>query len=101
MVKAYQEFYRDGGQLLIDGMFTEAEVKLLMTPTTLRPAQYRPDLPLMVEEWKRNFWDANYDSKSAAIPRAAHRVLAGGVPERVGGFCRRQDRRYGGGIGRG
>ena len=55
MVKAYQEFYRDGSQLLIDGMFTEAEVKLLMTPTTLRPAQYRPDLPLMVEEWKRNF----------------------------------------------
>lgn len=75
MVKAYQEFYRDGSQLLIDGMFTEAEVKLLMTPTTLRPAQYRPDLPLMIEEWKRNFWDANYDSKSAAIPRAAHRVL--------------------------
>jgi len=70
MVKAYQEFYRDGSQLLIDGMFTEAEVKLLMTPTTLRPAQYRPDLPLMIEEWKRNFWDA----KSAAIPRAAHRV---------------------------
>jgi hypothetical protein len=75
MVKAYQEFYRDGSQVLVDGMFTEAEVKLLMTPTTLRPAQYRPDLPLMVEEWRRNFWDASYDARGAALPRAAHRVL--------------------------
>ena len=73
LVKAVQEYYRDGNNELVDGMFTAAEIKLLMTPMTLRPAQYRPDLPLLIESWRENFWKAEYEGTK--IPRDQHRLL--------------------------
>ncbi len=42
LAKAMQEYYADGNNALVDGLFTAAEIKLLVTPTSLRPAQSPP-----------------------------------------------------------
>ncbi len=58
---------------LVDGLFTAAEIKPLVTPTSLRPAQYRPDLPMLVEQWRANFWNPEWEG--AKLPREMHRFL--------------------------
>jgi hypothetical protein len=73
LAKAMQEYYADGNNALVDGLFTAAEIKLLVTPTSLRPAQYRPDLPMLVEQWRANFWNPEWEG--AKLPREMHRFL--------------------------
>jgi len=73
LAKAMQEYYADGNNALIDGLFTAAEIKLLVAPTSLRPAQYRPDLPMLVEQWRANFWNPEWEG--AKLPREMHRFL--------------------------
>jgi hypothetical protein len=73
LAKAMQEYYADGNNALVDGLFTAAEIKLLVTPTSLRPAQYRPDLPMLVEQWRANFWNPEWEG--AKLPREIHRFL--------------------------
>jgi hypothetical protein len=73
MAKAMQEYYANHDNALVDGLYTAAEIKLLMTPTALRPAQYRPDLALLVDQWLENFWDPNWEG--AKLPREMHRFL--------------------------
>ena len=78
LAKAMQEYYADGNNALVDGLFTAAEIKLLVTPTSLRPAQYRPDLPMLVEQWRANFWNPEWEiarAKVAALP-SSQGVLA-------------------------
>lgn len=77
LAKAMHAYYAEGDNSLIDGLHTAAEIKLLMTPALngLRPAQYRPDLALLVEQWRANFWDPNWDG--AKLPREMHRCLLG------------------------
>ena len=67
LAKAMQEYYADGNNALVDGLFTAAEIKLLVTPTSLRPAQYRPDLPMLVEQWRANFWNPEWEG--VKLPR--------------------------------
>lgn len=81
ITKAIQAYYAEDDTALIDGIFTETEVKLLLTPTTLRPQQYRPDLTLLAQEWKRNFWNPEYDAEK--LPREVHRRLLKGFDEGV------------------
>jgi hypothetical protein len=73
LAKAMQEYYADGNNALVDGLFTAAEIKLLVTPTSLRPAQYRPDLPMLVEQWRANFWNPEWEGMK--LPREMHRFL--------------------------
>jgi hypothetical protein len=73
LAKAMQEYYADGNNALVDGLFTAAEIKLLVTPTSLRPAQYRPDLPMLVEQWRANFWNPEWEG--AKLPREMHRFF--------------------------
>jgi hypothetical protein len=73
LAKAMQEYYADGNNALVDGLFTAAEIKLLVTPTSLRPAQYRPDLPMLVEQWRANLWNPEWEG--AKLPREIHRFL--------------------------
>lgn len=73
ITKAMQEYYRDGKTTLIDGLFTEAELVLLLTPTTLRPPQHRPDLAILSQEWRANIWNPNY--VPTKIPRKQMTVL--------------------------
>ena len=73
LAKAMQEYYADGNNALVDGLFTVAEIKLLVTPTSLRPAQYRPDLPMLLEQWSANFWNPEWEG--AKLPREVHRFL--------------------------
>lgn len=73
LVRAVADYYADGTTALIDGMFTEGEIKLLLTPATLRPIQYRPDLVLLADQWKKQFW--NPDFEGAKLARKQHRLL--------------------------
>jgi hypothetical protein len=73
LAKAMQEYYADGNNALVDGLFMATETKLLVTPTSLRPAQYRPDLPMLVEQWRANFWNPEWEG--ANLPREMHRFL--------------------------
>ena len=57
LVAAVQEYYKDGSKELVDGIFTAADIAVLIRPTTLRPSQYRPELPLMLREMTLNIFD--------------------------------------------
>ena len=50
----------DGDRALVDGFFEAAEIELLITPTTLRPAQYRPDLIVSLLEAKEHLWEKEW-----------------------------------------
>ena len=73
LVKAMQTYYEDDDSTIIDGIYTAAEIKLLVTPTSLRPSQYRPDLALLVQSWREHFWEPDWEG--AKLPREMHRVL--------------------------
>lgn len=79
--KAIMAYYADDDTAMIDGIFTQSEVKLLLTPTTLRPAQYRPDLVLLAQDWKANFWKVDY--VAAKLPRQTMQRLTKGFDEGV------------------
>jgi hypothetical protein len=81
ITKGMQAWYADGDNSIIDGIFTASEVQILITPTTLRPAQYRPDLALLVGDWKRNFWNPDYEQTK--LPRDVMRKLLRGFDEGV------------------
>lgn len=61
-------YYSDADTALIDGVYTAAEIELLVTPFTLRPAQYRPDVVVACWEAMQNFWDRDY------VPTPASRL---------------------------
>jgi hypothetical protein len=91
VTKGMQAWYADGDNTIIDGIFTASEVQIQITPTTLRTAQYRPDLTLLIAEWKREFWNPNYgyDAEGAEVkttgklPREVMRKLLRGFEEGV------------------
>lgn len=76
LIEAIQKYYSEDDRELIDGLFTAAEVELLMTPTELRPMQYRPDLVLMALEAKEHLWEADY-SPTKLGRRASRKLTAG------------------------
>lgn len=76
LVEAMQRYYSENDRGLIDGMCTAAEVELLTTPTELRPAQYRPDLILLVMEAKEHLWEKDW-SPTKQSRRACRKLMAG------------------------
>lgn len=74
-IEAQRQFHASGDRDLIDGMFAADELKWLTTAIPLRPAQYRPDIVLRVNEAMRpeNLWDPNY--KPTPIVREASRRM--------------------------
>jgi len=75
LVEAHRQYYADGSKTLIDGMFTADEIVWLTTPLTIRPAQYRADVVLRVNEAMipENLWGKDY--KPTVIQREACRRL--------------------------
>lgn len=75
LTESHRQFYESGTRLLIDGMFAADEVVWLTTPLTIRPAQYRPDVVLRVNEAMipENLWGKDY--KPTVIQRDACRRL--------------------------
>lgn len=74
-VEALREYYASGERVLMDGMFAADELLFLTTPLAIRPAQYRPDIVLRVNEAMRpeNLWDPDY--KPSVIQREVSRRL--------------------------
>lgn len=81
LVKGIQDYEARGDTALIDGIHTAGEIKFLVTPTSLRPAQYRPDLiAILTDALKHhNLWDPEYVHPS--LPRATHRRLLKAVKD--------------------
>jgi hypothetical protein len=79
--KSVQEYYSRGDRTLVDGINAAGDIKFLITPTTLRPAQYRPDVIAILNEAMKheNLWDPNYVPPS--LDRATHRRLLTGMKE--------------------
>jgi hypothetical protein len=72
-------FYSDADNALIDGVFSAAEIQLLTTPLTLRPAQYRPDLVVSCWEAMQHFWERDY--VPTPVGRQACRKLRAGFEQ--------------------
>jgi hypothetical protein len=72
-------FYSDSDNTLIDGVFSAAEIQLLTTPLTLRPAQYRPDLVVSCWEAMQHFWERDY--VPTPVGRQACRKLRAGFEQ--------------------
>jgi hypothetical protein len=73
LIEAMQAYYADGDNHLIDDIHTEAELEILLKPTTLRPVQYRPDVALMLREAMDNLWNPKYEAPR--LQRSAVRIL--------------------------
>lgn len=73
MVAAMQEYYKNGNRELIDGVHTEAEVELLVKDYDIRPAQYRFELPSIVDASIERLLDPEF--KLPPLPRKAHRRI--------------------------
>lgn len=74
-VEAVREYYASGERVLMDGMFAADELIFLTTPLAIRPAQYRPDIVLRINEAMKpeNLWDPDY--KPSVIQRDVSRRL--------------------------
>lgn len=79
MIRGMQDYYSRGDNTIIDGVFTAAEVKILTKPLSLRPAQYRLDLVMMIRDAIKyeNLWNPDYEP----IPteRALYRRMRGAL----------------------
>ena len=74
VVTGVQDYYATGSNELIDGMFREAEVEILLKDYDLRKPQYRPDVvALVVPAAIEGLFDPNF--KLPKLPRHAHRRL--------------------------
>lgn len=74
-VAAIQDYYADGSRALIDGVFAPDELVWLTDPIPMRPAQYRPDIVVAVNEAMKpyNFFDPEF--VPSKIPREASRRM--------------------------
>jgi hypothetical protein len=81
LVKGMQDYESRGDTTLIDGLHTAGEVKFLVTPTSLRPAQYRPDVVAILKDALKheNLWDPNYIPPT--LDRGTHRRLLKSMQE--------------------
>lgn len=67
LTRAMQEYESRGDTTLIDGIFTAAEVKILTTPMSLRPPQYRLDIVMIARHAMEheNLWNPEYEPVTA------------------------------------
>lgn len=61
LVRGYQEYYGKQDNRLIDGMFTAAEVELMVRPVAERPSQYRPDVVVAVYHARQTLWEKQFE----------------------------------------
>ncbi|MFT6862693.1 MAG: hypothetical protein ACJAVK_001252 [Akkermansiaceae bacterium] len=75
IIDRQKQYYANPENLLMDGVFTPAEIEFQMTPTDFRPPQYRPDFVATINEAMKpeNLWNPEFKSKSPG--RAATRML--------------------------
>jgi hypothetical protein len=77
VIEGMLAYYADGSKELIDGVFTEGEVEVLLREFDQRKPQYRPDLAVIVAPGAiAGLWDPNYEPPK--VPRIAHRWLLRG-----------------------
>lgn len=76
IVEAVQAYRSKEDNTLIDGMFTLAEVELLMRDCELRPQQYRPDVVLAYHQAREHLWEKEY--KPEGLDRITVRRLRKG-----------------------
>ena len=74
LIQAVQDYYSEGDRQLVDGMFTAAEVELLLKPMEMRPPQYRADIVLSGWEAIEELWNKEY--VPTPIARKVQRRLA-------------------------
>jgi hypothetical protein len=79
ITRAMQEYESRGDNTLIDGMFTAAEVRILTTPLSLRPAQYRPDLVMVTRDAMKHENLFRPDYEPPAADRAMYRRMRGAM----------------------
>lgn len=79
ITRAIQEYESRGDNTLIDGMFTAAEVRILTTPMSLRPPQYRMDIVMVTRDAMKheNLWNPEYEPPAA--DRAMYRRMRGAL----------------------
>lgn len=79
VTRAIQEYESRGDNTLIDGMFAAAEVKILTTPMSLRPPQYRFDIVMATRDAMKheNLWNPEYEPPAA--DRAMYRRMRGAL----------------------
>lgn len=79
VTRAIQEYESRGDNTLIDGMFTAAEVRILTTPMSLRPPQYRLDIVMLTRDAMKheNLWNPDYEPPAAE--RAMYRRMRGAL----------------------
>ena len=87
-IKKMQEFYgvRGGENKLVDGVFSEQELRWLLTPRKMREPrnpQYRADVVIMVNECLQpeNLWDPEFAEKpfNRDVARALRRIAMEGI----------------------
>lgn len=81
LVKGIQEYEAIGDTALIDGVHTAGEIKFLITPSSLRPAQYRLDLMAIVNDSCRHHNLFNPDYVPPSLDRATFRRMMKSVQE--------------------
>lgn len=79
MFNRVAKYYADPERSLHDGVFTAAEIDWLLTPVGMRPAQYRPDVVVRLEEAlaPENFHDENYNPTPLQrdVVRDLHKIV--------------------------
>lgn len=73
LMEAVRAYASRGDRTLVDGMHTAAEIELLITETTFRPPQYRPDIVAVVNDAMKeeNFLSPDYVPPT--MPREEYR----------------------------
>ncbi len=77
LIEGVQKYHAEGNNELIDGIFREAEIKILTTPLSLRPAQYRPDIVVVLNEAMKTQNLFNPDYVPVEMDRGTYRRLQG------------------------
>ena len=74
---AHAAFYGEADSALLDGVFSVAQVEILVRPFGDRRMQYRVDLPLMVAQYREGLWDEKFAPNK--LPRTMIRAWRRGM----------------------
>jgi hypothetical protein len=84
LIRGIQEYESRGDNTIIDGVFTAAEVKILTTPMSLRPPQYRLDIVMLTRDAMKheNLWNPEYEPPQ--MDRAMYRRMRKALRDALG-----------------
>ena len=92
LIEAHREFYALGDRDRVDGVWTVAELRILMRVYGDRPAQYRGDLPLIAKQVADRLWDESCDpavptrDQQRKLRRAVRQICESWTMEEFGGI---------------